>query len=98
MRVIENRFCSFTNSINCIRNIKGIIIEYNGIRKYDLFPKELKNELNFGLELNLDIINKKSLEKHKKIYKSIDKSLYRDSITYIFGTINKSKKGKCCCQ
>ena len=72
-------------------NIKGILIEYNGIKKYELYPKEIKNKLNIGLNLNLDIINKKTLEKHKKMYNDIDISLYRDSITYIFGTIHKSK-------
>ena len=93
-KLIDDLKKSYITSLKILNdskgNIKGIIIEYNGIRKYDLFPKELKNELNIGLELNLDIINKKSLEKHKKIYKDIDKSLYRDSITYIFGTINKT--------
>ena len=93
-KLIDDLKKSYITSLKVLNdskgNIKGIIIEYNGIRKYDLFPKEIKNELNIGLELNLDIINKKSLEKHKKIYKDIDKSLYRDSITYIFGTINKT--------
>ena len=70
-------------------NIRGIMIEYDDYKKCELYPKEMKNKLNIGLELILDIFNKNSYKKHLTQYKNIDMSLYRDSITHIFGTLNK---------
>ena len=86
---IKKSYISKLNILNDKKgNIRGLMIEYDDIKKYELYPKELKNKLNKGLELNLDIINKNSFLKHKMHYKDIDISLYRDSITHIFGTIN----------
>ena len=86
---IKKSYMSKLNILNDKKgNIRGIMIEYDDIKKYELYPKEIKNKLNKGLELNLDIINKNAFLKHKKHYENIDISLYRDSITHIFGTIN----------
>ena len=69
--------------------IKGIIIEYDDNDQYELYPTEIKKKLLLGLEINLGIINKKFFIKNKKINEDINISLYKDSITHIFGTMNK---------
>ena len=87
----NNSFISKITVLNDGKNIiRGLIIEYNNIKKYELYAKELDNKLNKGLELHLDIINKNDFEKKKNHYENIDISLYHDSITHIFGTINKT--------
>ena len=70
--------------------IRGIVIEYDDINKCDLYPKDKKNRLLLGLEINLDIINKDSFIRKQKLNQNINLSLYRDSITHIFGTINSN--------
>ena len=83
---------SFVSQVQVLNDkhdkITGIIIEYDDMDKYELFPKEIKKKLLLGLEINLDIINKDSFIRNQKLYENINLSLYRDSITHIFGTIN----------
>ena len=70
--------------------IRGIILEFDDSNKYELYPEENKDELLLGLEINLGLINKKDLILNKKFNKNdFNMSLYRDSITHIFGTFNK---------
>ena len=87
---------SFISQIHVLNDkndrLKGLIIEYDDIVKYNLYPKDLKKKLYIGLEINLDIINKDSFIRKKKLNEDINLSLYRDSVTHIFGTYNKEKK------
>ena len=70
-------------------NIRGIILEYDDLYKYELYQKSIKRQLFKGLEINLNFINENAFKRNRKIFNNIDISLYRDSITHIFGTINK---------
>ena len=70
--------------------IMGIALQYDDIDNYALYPKGIKRKLLLGLEINLDIINKDSFIRNQKLYENINLSLYRDSITHIFGTINEN--------
>ena len=85
---------SFVSKLQVLKDkrekIKGIILEYDDIKTYSLYPKELKKKLFLGLEINLDVINKESFIRNQKLYENINLSLYRDSITHIFGTINEN--------
>ena len=70
--------------------IRGIILEFDDSNKYELYPVENKDELLLGLEINLGLINRKNLIINKKSKKNdVNMSLYRNSITHIFGTFNK---------
>jgi len=66
------------------------VIEYDDIDKYNLYPKQIKRRLLLGLEINLDIINKDAFKRRQKLYDNVNLSLYRDSVTHIFGTINSN--------
>ena len=86
---------SFISKIQVLKDInekiRGIILEFDDINKYELYPKEIIDDLFFGLEINLGIIQKKYFIQNKKINnENFNMSLYRDSITHIFGTFDKT--------
>ena len=85
---------SFISQIQVLNDrrdkIRGIVIEYDDIDKYNLYPKQIKRRLLLGLEINLDIINKDAFKRRQKLYDNVNLSLYRDSVTHIFGTINSN--------
>ena len=68
--------------------IHGINLIYDNVSKINMLPKIIENELEIGLEINLEILDKKTFNINLKKYKNINDELYRDSITHIFGTIN----------
>ena len=74
------------------QRILGINLEYDDINKFELCPKDIKKNLLKGLEINLDIINPEYYKAYKKSSNiDFNVSLYRDSITHIFGTIERTK-------
>ena len=77
--------------IDKLQRLRGIMIEYDDSKKFELYPKEIKKKLLKGLEINLDIINKDYFINNKKQFNDFNYSLYRDSITHIFGSIDKSQ-------
>ena len=72
-------------------NIHGINLEYDNAITSKMYPKICQYELMITLEMNLDILDKNSLEKNTKIFSDVSPDDFRDAITHIFGTINKEK-------
>ena len=86
---------SFISKIQIINDnderIRGIILEYDDINKFNFYPEEFEDDLSIGLEINLDIIQRKYFILNKKLNQdNCNMSLYRDSVTHIFGTIDKT--------
>ena len=94
----ENKFnesfiSTFQVLVNTDDEIKGIIIEYDNLNKYKLYPEENNEKLLIRLKIILKILDEKLLKediKQKNCNKEkINISLHQDSITHIFGTIDK---------
>ena len=87
---------SFISKIQVINDnydrIRGIILEFDDINKFELYPNEHIDDLLIGLELNLGIIQNEYYILSKKLSQdNFNISFYRDSVTHIFGTIDKTK-------
>ena len=69
--------------------IHGINIIYDDVFDNQMYPEELKNNLNISLEMNLGIVDESPIKK-KLIgkLKEIKEKFYRDAVTHVFGTIN----------
>ena len=72
-------------------NIHGLNLEYDNTITSKMYPKSCQYELMITLEMNLEVIDEKSLEKNTKIFSDVSPDDFRDAITHIFGTINKEK-------
>ena len=71
--------------------IRGIILEYDNINKYELYPKDISAEMFRSSEIHMDIIDRESFINYKKKYKDrINKSIFMDAVTHIFGTIEQT--------
>ena len=91
-----SRTCKCRNSITNIQvlvdikgKIHGINIEYDGTYNVEIYPKTLEENLRLILDMKLDVLDTDFFNQNKKRYKSTISDLYRDSITHIFGTIDK---------
>ena len=93
LNILNESFVSQIQVLSDIHDkIRGIILEYDDINKFELYPKDIKKKLLKGLEINLDIINPEYYKEDKKRFnKDFNFSLYRDSITHIFGTLDQTK-------
>ena len=74
--------------------IIGVIIEYDNMNQYKLYPEENNGEKQItGLKVKLNILDENffKLDNKKAILNEhiINKALYHDSVTHIFGTIKK---------
>ena len=94
----ENKFnesfiSTFQVLVNTDDEIKGIIIEYDNLNKYKLYPEENNEKLLIRLKIILKILDEKLLKEDIKLKncnkEKINMSLHQDSITHIFGTIDK---------
>ena len=69
--------------------IRGINIEYDGVSKNKMHPKNIELDLDIILEMNLNCMEEKStIIQNKARFGAINKSNYIDAITHIFGTLN----------
>ena len=72
---------SFVSKLQVLKDkrekIKGIILEYDDIKTYSLYPKELKKKLFLGLEINLDVINKESFIRNQNFMKILTYLFFR---------------------
>ena len=93
LNILNESFVSQIQVLSDIHDkIRGIILEYDDINKFELYPKDIKKKLLKGLEINLEIINPEHYKEDKKRFnKDFNFSLYRDSITHIFGTLDQTK-------
>ena len=73
--------------INKEGKINGINLEYDGFFRSKMYPKNIEDDLDIGLEMNLGIIDENE-ENMGKISK-MNQGDYRDGITHVFGTINE---------
>ena len=82
--------------INRKEIIKGVIIEYDNSNNYELYPKDNNEDILIGLRIKSKQINKAiyiTESKRKKLdNQEINKVLYQDSITHIFGTFDENTK------
>ena len=73
--------------INKEGKINGINLEYDGFFRSKMYPKNIEDDLDIGLEMNLGIIDENE-EKIGKLSK-MKQGDYRDGITHVFGTFNE---------
>ena len=72
------------------RKIHGVNLEYDGIHKSEMFPKNLEDELAISLEMELKYLDKKKIRESMKVFDGVAKQeKYMDAVTHIFGTIDK---------
>ena len=72
------------------RKIHGINIEYDGIYKSEMFPKNLEEELAISLEMEMKYLDKKKMKESMRAFSGVAKQeKYMDAVTHIFGTINE---------
>ena len=92
-----SRTCKCRNSITNIQvlvdikgKIHGINVEYDGTYKVEIYPKTLEENLRLILDMKLGVLDNNFFKQNIKRYKSTISDLYRDSITHIFGTLDKN--------
>jgi hypothetical protein len=73
--------------INKEGKINGINLEYDGFFKSKMYPKNIEDDLDIGLEMNLGIIDEN--EEYMGKISKMRQGDYRDGITHVFGTINE---------
>ena len=72
------------------RIIHGINLEYDGIYKSEMFPKNLEEELAISLELEMKFLDRRQMKESLQIFSGIaTQEKYMDAVTHIFGTINQ---------
>ena len=72
-------------------NIHGLNLEYDNAITSKMYPKICQYDLMITLEMNLDVLDEKSLERNTKIFSDVSPDDFRDAVTHVFGTINKEK-------
>ena len=89
----ESFISSLEVKVNSQDIINGIIIEYDNIDLYKLYDEENNEKILIGLRIKSRILDEdllKEVAKQKYLEgESINKILFQDSITHIFGTIDK---------
>ena len=57
--------------IDINERIRGVILVYDFIDKYELYPKDISNEMFKPLEIHMDMIDRKTFIKNKKNIKIV---------------------------
>ena len=89
----ESFISSLEVKVNRQDIINGIIIEYDNLDQYKLYDEENNEKILIGLRIKSRILDedllKEIVKKNNLGEEGINKSLFQDSITHIFGTIDK---------
>ena len=68
--------------------IHGLIIEYDGVYKCEMYSKIITDKLGISLEIKLGYLNEELIKKNMKEKSQFDEEDFHDAISNIFGTIN----------
>ena len=89
--------CKKRDFISCVKIlsdkdgvIHGLIMEYDDLTTYKMYPNKLEQNLEISLDLKLKIIDDNPIKK-KKVGKleGVKEEFYKDAITHVFGTISE---------
>ncbi len=89
--------CKKRDFISCVKIlsdkdgvIHGLIMEYDDLTTYKMYPNKIEQNLEISLDLKLKIIDDNPIKKEKvgKL-EGIKEEFYKDAITHVFGTISE---------